>query len=58
MHEMGEMKRPQELRVDKFSIQKVRESHDTYRGSFHKYKNYKICLSDSGEFHEVGSIFL
>ena len=29
MHEMGEMKRAQELRVDEFSVQKLRESHDT-----------------------------
>ena len=26
---MGEMKRAQELRVDEFSVQKVRESHET-----------------------------
>ena len=29
IHEMGEMKRAQELRVDKFSVQKLRESHET-----------------------------
>ena len=29
MHEMGEIKRAQELRVDEFSVQKLRESHDT-----------------------------
>ena len=29
MHEMGEMKRAQELRVEKLSVQKLRESHDT-----------------------------
>ena len=29
MHEMGEMKRAQELRVDEFSLQKLRESHET-----------------------------
>ena len=29
MHEMGEMKRAQELRVDEFSVQKLRECHDT-----------------------------
>ena len=29
MHEMEEMKRAQELRVDKFSVQKLRESHET-----------------------------
>ena len=28
MHEMGEMKRAQELRVDEFSVQKLRESHE------------------------------
>ena len=27
-HEMGEMKRAQELRVDEFSVQKLRESHE------------------------------
>ena len=31
MHEMGEMKRAQELRVDEFSIEKLRESHDTIK---------------------------
>ena len=29
MHEMGEMKRAQELRVDEFSLQKLGESHET-----------------------------
>ena len=29
MYEMGEMKRAQELRVDEFSVQKLRESHET-----------------------------
>ena len=29
MHEMGEMKRAQELRVDEFSVQNLREGHDT-----------------------------
>ena len=28
-HEMGEMKRAQELRVDKFSVQKLKENHET-----------------------------
>ena len=28
MHEMGEMKRTQESRVDEFSVQKLRESHE------------------------------
>ena len=29
MHEMGQMKRAQELRVDEFSVQKLRGSHET-----------------------------
>ena len=29
IHEMGEMKRAQALRVDEFSVQKLRESHET-----------------------------
>ena len=29
IHEIGEMKRAQELRVDEFSVQKFRESHET-----------------------------
>ena len=29
MHEMGEMKRAQELRVDEVSVQKLRENHET-----------------------------
>ena len=42
MHEMGEMKRAQELRVCEFSVQKLTEKVVTrYTGSLHKYKNYK-----------------
>ena len=29
MHELGEMKRAQEQRVDEFSVQKLRENHET-----------------------------
>ena len=29
MHEMGEVKRAQELRVDEVSVQKLRETHET-----------------------------
>ena len=29
MHEMGETKRAQELRVDEVSVQKIRENHET-----------------------------
>ena len=55
MHEMGEMKRAQELRVDEFSIQKLRESHEiiqrltSYVQELQERMNY---LNDSGEFQE------
>ena len=29
MHEMGKMKRAQELRVDEFSVRRLREDHET-----------------------------
>ena len=49
MHEMREIKRAQELRVDKFSTQKLRESHDTIQRLTDDF------LNDSGEFLEVES---
>ena len=51
---MGLMKRAQELRVDEFSTQKLGESHETYRDSLHKYKNYRKrmnCLNYPDKFH-------
>ena len=39
MHEMGEMKRAQELRVDEVSVQKLRENHETIQ---------KAHFSDAG----------
>ena len=60
MHEMGGMNRAQELRVDEFSPQKLRESHETIQRltsqvqEFQERMNY---LNDSGEFHEVESNF-
>ena len=40
VHEMGEMKRAQELRVDEFSMQEDEKNvMKLYRGSLHKYKN-------------------
>ena len=42
MHEMGEMKRAQELRVDDFSVQKKKKVMRQYKGSFHKCRKCKI----------------
>ena len=43
IHEMREMKRAQELRVDEFSVQKLRESHETIqkKSSLHKCRKCK-----------------
>ena len=58
MHDMGEMKRAQELRVDEDSVQKFRESHDTIQrltAQVQELQERMNYLSDSGEFHEVES---
>ena len=60
IHEMGELERAQELRVEGFSVQKLRESHETIQRltpqvqELPERMNY---LNDSGEFHEVESNF-
>ena len=58
MHEMGEMKRAQELRVDEFSTKKLRESHDTIQrltSQIQELQDRTNCLNDSEEFQEVES---
>ena len=60
MHEMGEMKRGQELRVDEFSVQKLRESHGTMQkltSQLQEMQERRNYLNDSGEFHEVESLW-
>ena len=41
MHEMGEMKRGQELRVDEVSVQKSRENHETVQKALLSCKRCK-----------------
>ena len=58
MSDMGEMKRAQELRVDEFSVQKLRENHDTIQrltSQMQQFEERANCLKDSGEFQEVES---
>ena len=60
MHEVGDMKRAQELRVDQFSVQKLGESHDTIQrltSQIQDLQERMNCKSDSGEFQEVESNF-
>ena len=58
MHEMGEMKRARESRVDEFSIQKFRESHEIIQrltSQVQELQERMNYLNDSGEFQEVES---
>ena len=53
IHEMGELKRVQELRVDEFSVQQLRESHDTIQrltSQLQELQERVNCMNDSGEF--------
>ena len=55
MHEMGEIKRAQELRFDEFSIQKLRESHEIIQrltSYVQELQERMNDLNDSGEFQE------
>ena len=53
IHVMEELKRAQELRVHEFSVQKLRESHDTIQNltlQIQELQERVNCMSDSGEF--------
>ena len=53
MHEMGEMKIAQELRVNEFSLQKLRESHETTQrltSQVQELQERMNYMNDSGEF--------
>ena len=56
MHEMGEMKRAQELRIDEVSVQKLRENHETIQqltSQLQQMQEQMNSVNDSGEFQEV-----
>ena len=56
IHEMGQMKRAQELRVDEFCAQKSRESHETIQrltSQMQEMQEQMNSMNDSGEFQEV-----
>ena len=58
MHEMGEIKRAQELRDEEFSAQKLRESHETIQrltSQMQDMQGQMNSMSDSGEFQRVAS---
>ena len=52
IHEMEELRRAQELRVDELSLQKLRESHDTIQQLTSQIQLLEAkvnCMFDSGE---------
>ena len=58
MHEVGEMKRAQELRVDEVSVQKLSENHETFQkltSQLQEMQEQMNSMNDSGEFQEVES---
>ena len=58
MHEMGEMKRAQELRVDEISLHKFKENYDTIQkltSQLQEMQDQMNSVNDSGEFQEVES---
>ena len=58
MHEMGEMRRAQEPRVDEVSVQMLRESLETIQKLTSKLQEMQEemnSMDDSGEFQEVES---
>ena len=58
VREMGEMKRAQELRVDEFSVQKLRENHETIQrltSQLPQMQEQMNSMKDSGEFQDVES---
>ena len=58
MHEMGEMNRAKELRVDTFSLQKLWESHESIQrltSQLQEMQERMNSMNDSWEFQEVES---
>ena len=58
MHVMGVMKRAQELRIDKFSAKKLKESHETIQwltSQMQELQEQMNSVNDSVEFQEVES---
>ena len=55
---MGKLRRAQELRVDAFSVQKCRESHDTIQkltSQIQELQERVKCMNDAGEIQDIES---
>ena len=58
IHEMGEMKRAQERRIDEVSLQNLRENHETIQqltSQLQQMQELINSMSDSGKFQDVES---
>ena len=59
IHEVGELKRAQEMRIDEFSRNELRESHATIQeltSQIQELQERMNYMNDSGEFQDVESI--
>ena len=57
MHEMGEIKRPQE-RIDEVSVQKLKENHETLQqltSQLQQMQEQRNSMNGSGDFQDVES---
>ena len=60
MHEMGEVQKAQELRVDEVSVQKLRENHETIQqptSQLQQMQEQMNSMNDSGDFQGCGIKF-
>ena len=58
MHEMVELERAQEQRVDEVSVQKLRENHETIQqlaSKLQQMQEQMDSMNDSGKFQDVES---
>ena len=58
MHDMGEIKRAQEQRIDEVSVQKLRENHETIQqltSQLEKMQEQMNSMSSPGEFQDIES---
>ena len=58
IHEMGELRRAQEIRVEEFTVQTLRECHDTIQrltSQVPELQESVNCMNDSGEYQDMES---
>ena len=58
MHQMGEIKRAEELRVDRVTVQKFRKNHETIQqltSQLQEMQEQVNSMNDSGDFQDVES---